>query len=80
MDALRALPVSTIRAASSAVWNRYDRSVCWPFQPVIDGLAYANGSLVKSNESDPLLPDLPVQSWRKAHYLDIPVMTGFNTK
>ncbi|TPX07858.1 uncharacterized protein E0L32_010433 [Thyridium curvatum] len=29
--------------------------------------------------ADPMLPDLPITSWRRGHHLRIPVITGFNT-
>jgi len=81
MAELRKLPESTILRASRAVWDKYSPSVCWPFQPVVDGLAYANGTLVPDAQAaDPILPDLPIRSWRKGHYLNIPIITGFNTK
>lgn len=80
MTALRELPLGTILRASRKVWSKYQESVRWPFQPVIDGLVYANGTLVPSDEADPLVPDLPLQSWLDGRHLDIPVLTGFNTK
>ncbi|KAI1855300.1 hypothetical protein JX266_000165 [Neoarthrinium moseri] len=63
---LRALPLSKIKSASSSIWNKYNGSLRWAFQPSIDG----PGGVV---------PDLPRQSWEKGNVLRIPIMTGFNT-
>lgn len=84
---LRSLPVGVITNASRAIWNRYNASVCWPFQPVIDGPnSLSNAShatrLLEANGTDvsgPIIPDLPITSWRQGTHLRIPVMTGFNT-
>ncbi|KAL1883100.1 hypothetical protein VTK73DRAFT_10026 [Phialemonium thermophilum] len=93
--ALRRLPVDVITQASRSVWNRYQESVCWPFQPVIDGpnphrpdvssssshgtTGIANGSAPANNATEAVIPDLPIASWRKGRHLRIPVLTGFNT-
>ncbi|KAL8377752.1 hypothetical protein RB595_008440 [Gaeumannomyces hyphopodioides] len=63
LSRLRALPLATVLAAGRAVWDAYVPSVCWPFQPVVDGDA---------------IPDLPARSWRAGRALDVPVVTGFN--
>ncbi|KAL8343972.1 hypothetical protein RB601_004478 [Gaeumannomyces tritici] len=63
LSRLRALPLSKILAAGRAVWDAYVPSVCWPFQPVVDGDA---------------IPDLPARSWRAGRVLDVPLVTGFN--
>ncbi|KAK3314981.1 Alpha/Beta hydrolase protein [Apodospora peruviana] len=77
-DRLREAPVETLVEASHAIWNLYEPSVTWPFQPVIDGPnGWANSSHTGSGE--PLIPNLPINSWRKGKHLHIPVMTGFNT-
>ncbi|KAK3387066.1 Alpha/Beta hydrolase protein [Podospora didyma] len=78
---LRELPLSTIVTASKAVWDMYEDSVAWPFQPVIDGPnALANSSLPSpTNSLRPIIPDLPITSWRERKHLRIPVLTGFNT-
>ncbi|KAI1210400.1 alpha/beta-hydrolase [Annulohypoxylon truncatum] len=65
-DELRALPLNKIANASNVVWKRWDASLRWPFQPVIDG-------------PGGIIPDLPSQSWRKGNVLRIPILTGFNT-
>jgi carboxylesterase type B len=85
LPTLRKLPVNTITNASRAIWNQYNASVCWPFQPVIDGpnslanSSHAKGLLNGTDVADPVIPDLPITSWRLGNHLRIPVMTGFNT-
>ncbi|KAL0470632.1 Alpha/Beta hydrolase protein [Neurospora intermedia] len=80
-DHLRKLPLETIVRASKKVWDRYEPSVTWPFQPVIDGLHDQQQAISNSNsEVTPvLIPDLPITSWRQGKHLRIPVLTGFNT-
>ncbi|KAI1388783.1 alpha/beta-hydrolase [Hypoxylon trugodes] len=65
-DGLRALPLDTVVTASNYVWRRWNPSLRWAFQPVIDG-------------SGGIIPDLPSQSWEKGNVLRIPILTGFNT-
>lgn len=65
-EELRALPLSTIATASSTVFGRYNPSLRWPFQPVIDG-------------PGGIIPDLPIISWQKGNVLRIPILTGSNT-
>ncbi|KAK3372836.1 Alpha/Beta hydrolase protein [Lasiosphaeria ovina] len=78
---LRELPLDTIVKASRAVWDMYVDTVTWPFQPVIDGPnALANSSRHAASSPAPtVLPDLPINLWRDAKHLRIPVLTGFNT-
>lgn len=66
---LRALPLEVILRASNAVFARYQDPIRWPFQPVIES-DDTNGRLIR---------DLPIASFRRGHYLPIPVLTGFNT-
>ncbi|KAI1376184.1 alpha/beta-hydrolase [Hypoxylon crocopeplum] len=65
-EELRALSLDTIATASSAIWRRWNPSLRWAFQPVIDG-------------PGGIIPDLPIRSWEKGNVLRIPIMTGFNT-
>jgi len=82
-ERLRELPLLDIMRASRGLWDRYARSVTWPFQPVID----APNALANSSQPDPdkgpappvLIPDLPINSWRQGKNMRIPVMTGYNT-
>ncbi|KAH7625109.1 Alpha/Beta hydrolase protein [Sordaria sp. MPI-SDFR-AT-0083] len=82
-DQLRKLPLETIVKASKKVWDRYEPSVTWPFQPVIDGLhdhQQATSNNKSNSETTPvLIPDLPITSWRQGKHLRIPILTGFNT-
>ncbi|KAI3328067.1 alpha/beta-hydrolase [Xylariaceae sp. AK1471] len=65
-DKLRGLSYSTVVSASRAIWGKWSNTLRWPFQPVIDG----PGGVV---------PDLPINSWKKGNVLRIPILTGFNT-
>jgi carboxylesterase type B len=78
---LRTLPLDTIVRASKVVWDKYVDNVTWPFQPVIDGPnPLANSSLLLNNTAlPPIIPDLPINSWRAGNHLRIPIITGFNT-
>ncbi|KAK3321197.1 Alpha/Beta hydrolase protein [Cercophora scortea] len=79
--ALRKLPLETITQASHAIWDKYSASVTWPFQPVIDGPNdLANSSQPTNAELPsalPVIPDLPINSWRQGKYVHIPVLTGY---
>ncbi|KAK4216132.1 lipase 1 [Rhypophila decipiens] len=75
---LREVPIETIAKASRSIWDLYEPSVTWPFQPVIDGPnLLANSSTAADTPS--IIPDLPIHSWRKGKHLRIPVLTGFNS-
>ncbi|KAI0011737.1 alpha/beta-hydrolase [Xylariaceae sp. FL0662B] len=63
---LRSLPLNTIVSASNSVWKRWQPTLRWAFQPVIDG-------------PGGIIPDLPSVSWQKGNVLRIPILTGFNT-
>ncbi|KAI0124602.1 alpha/beta-hydrolase [Hypoxylon sp. NC0597] len=65
-EELRALPLDTVVAASNTVWRRWNPTLRWPFQPVIDG-------------PGGIIPDLPSVSWQKGNVLRIPILTGYNT-
>ncbi|KAI8964944.1 alpha/beta-hydrolase [Daldinia sp. FL1419] len=65
-EELRSLPLDTVVSASHTVYQRWDPSIRWPFQPTIDG-------------PGGIIPDLPIKSWEKGHVLRIPIMTGYNT-
>ena len=69
LNRLRQLPLGTIVGASRKVWNDYSASVCWPFQPVVDGQ---------------IIPQTPLNAWRSRldpglPPSQIPIMTGFNS-
>ncbi|KAI8949516.1 alpha/beta-hydrolase [Xylaria longipes] len=65
-DKLRDLPYNTVVSAGQAMWKTWSDTLRWPFQPVIDG-------------PGGVIPDLPINSWRKGNVLRIPILTGFNT-
>jgi len=66
MDFLRGLPMMTIRSASETIFQRYNPSLRWPFQPVIDG-------------PDGMVPVAPIEAWRSGNWHRVPILTGFNT-
>ncbi|KAM7208663.1 lipase 1 [Naviculisporaceae sp. PSN 640] len=79
-DQLRKVPLETIARASKSIWDLYEPSVTWPFQPVIDGPNdIANSSTSSINPPPSIIPDLPIHSWRNGKHLRIPILTGFNT-
>jgi carboxylesterase type B len=67
VNALRNLPLGDVTSASNRVWKKYEPSVRWPFQPVIDGTTGGT------------IPDLPLLSWARGSGARVPVVTGFNT-
>ncbi|KAL1901491.1 hypothetical protein Sste5346_001898 [Sporothrix stenoceras] len=64
LEYLRGLPLGTIVEVTRKVWNDYSASVCWPFQPVIDG---------------DVIPRAPLRTWKNGFTPQIPIMTGFNS-
>jgi acetylcholinesterase len=66
MSHLRSLPISTIVSASLATFLKYDPSLRWAFQPVIEG---QGGYIQKA----------PIAAWRSGDWHKIPILTGFNT-
>lgn len=60
---LRSLPLSVITDAQNSVFGKYNPSLCWAFQPVIDG---------------DIILRRPIDSWRSGNYYQVPIMTGFN--
>jgi carboxylesterase type B len=60
---LRSLPLEVITRAQDAVFDKYNPSLRWAFQPVIDG---------------DLIPRAPLETWKSGNYYQIPIMTGFN--
>jgi len=63
---LRSLPFASIRNASEAIFMRYNPSVRWPFQPVIDG-------------PGGMIPRAPIAAWKEGIWHRVPILTGFNT-
>lgn len=66
MTHLRSIDIDTIISASQTVYARYDKSLRWPFQPVIDG-------------PGGMIPIAPIESWKTRAYHKVPILTGFNT-
>ncbi|KEF62842.1 triacylglycerol lipase [Exophiala aquamarina CBS 119918] len=60
---LRSLPLGVITRAQDAVFDKYNPSLRWAFQPVIDC---------------DIIPRAPLETWRLGDYYKIPIMTGFN--
>jgi acetylcholinesterase len=63
---LREKDTLAIKTASEAVFNTYDGSIRWPFQPVIDG----EGGMI---------PVAPIDAWESGTRIQVPILTGFNT-
>jgi acetylcholinesterase len=66
MSHLRSLPISTIVSASQSIFLKYDPSLRWAFQPVIEG---PGGYIHKA----------PIAAWRSGDWHKMPILTGFNT-
>jgi carboxylesterase type B len=66
IQTLRSFTTGQIKHASEAIYMKYNPSVRWPWQPVIDG----EGGIV---------PVRPIDSWRAGKWHKIPILTGFNT-
>lgn len=64
MPCLRQNPINTIAKASVKIFNRYENSNRWAFQPVIDGKT---------------IKMAPIRAWEAGHWAKIPIVTGFNT-
>ncbi|KAI1840129.1 hypothetical protein JX266_013672 [Neoarthrinium moseri] len=60
---LRSLPSSTIASAQDTVFYRYNPSLRWAFQPVIDG---------------EIIRRRPLDAWQSGMWHKMPIMTGFN--
>ncbi|KAL3444554.1 Alpha/Beta hydrolase protein [Aspergillus insuetus] len=61
---LRSLPTETITSAQAAVFDKYNPSLRWAFQPVIDG---------------DLIPRAPLDAWKQGLWHKVPILTGFTT-
>ncbi|RFU30091.1 hypothetical protein B7463_g6238, partial [Scytalidium lignicola] len=66
LETLQSLSASRIQKASESVFETYNPSVRWPFQPVIDG-------------PGGIIPTAPLQAWKEGRWHKIPILTGFNT-
>ncbi|KAF7716074.1 Carboxylic ester hydrolase [Penicillium ucsense] len=61
---LRSLPSSTLIHAQEKIFDKYNPSLRWAFQPVID---------------DNLIPRSPLEAWTSGLWNKVPIMTGFTT-
>ncbi|KAI0574641.1 PnbA Carboxylesterase type B [Pyrenophora tritici-repentis] len=59
---LRSLPISAITKAQTKVFRKYNPSLRWAFQPVIDG---------------EIIRGRPIDAWRDGRWHKVPIMTGF---
>lgn len=59
---LRSQPSEIIQQAQIDVFDKYNPSLKWAFQPVIDG---------------EIIPRPPLDSWRQGKWHKVPIMTGF---
>lgn len=59
---LRSQPSEIIREAQTSVFDKYNPSLKWAFQPVIDG---------------EVIPRPPLETWRQGKWHKVPIMTGF---
>lgn len=73
---LRSLPLETILFASSNVFSRYQDPIRWPFQPVVESLPPGGR---EGGGNGGVIPDLPINHFRRGSHLRIPVLAGFNT-
>ncbi|KAG6360282.1 hypothetical protein INS49_011339 [Diaporthe citri] len=76
---LRSLPLETILYASSTVFSRYQDPIRWPFQPVVESLPSSGGGNEGRSSNGGVIPDLPINHFRRGSHLRIPVLAGFNT-
>ncbi|KAL4961881.1 putative extracellular lipase [Aspergillus stella-maris] len=61
---LRSLPSKVVTDAQTAVFDKYNPSLRWAFQPVIDG---------------DIIPRKPLEAWESGKWHNVPIMTGFNS-
>lgn len=59
---LRSVPYDQICAAQTAVFDKYNPSLRWAWQPVIDG---------------DIIPRPPLETWKSGQWHKVPIMTGF---
>lgn len=59
---LRSLPISMIAEAQATVFYKYNPSLRWAFQPVIDG---------------DIIRHRPIDGWREGKWHKVPIMAGF---
>lgn len=60
---LRSLPSEVVTSAQTAVFDKYNPSLRWAFQPIIDG---------------DIIPRPPLETWLSGKWHKVPIVTGFN--
>ncbi|GAB7365187.1 hypothetical protein MBLNU230_g6273t1 [Neophaeotheca triangularis] len=60
---LRQLPTEIVQAAQTKVFNAYNPSIRWAWQPVIDG---------------EIISRRPIDAWKSGDWHKVPIITGFN--
>ncbi|KAL3481876.1 Alpha/Beta hydrolase protein [Aspergillus californicus] len=65
---LRSLPSKTITTAQTTVFDKYNPSLRWAFQPVID-----------DDAEEAIIPRKPLDAWASGKWHKVPIMTGFNS-
>jgi carboxylesterase type B len=61
---LRSLPISKVADAQAFVFEKYNRTLQWAFQPVIDGV---------------IIRQPPIDAWQSGKWHKVPILTGFTT-
>jgi carboxylesterase type B len=59
---LRGMSYDVVTKAQTAVFDKYNPSLQWAFQPIIDG---------------DIIPRPPLESWQAGKFHKVPIMTGF---
>lgn len=59
---LRGLPIDDVAKAQTRVFQKYNSSLRWAFQPVIDG---------------DIIRGRPIDAWRAGRWHKVPILTGF---
>lgn len=62
---LRGYSTAEIQSASNTIFQRYNPSIRWPFQPVI--------------EPKGIIAMPPISAWKAGKWHKVPILTGFNT-
>lgn len=63
LDCLRQVPSDVVQAAQTAVFDEYNPSVRWAWQPVLD---------------NDIISRRPLDAWKSGNWHKVPIMTGFN--
>ncbi|CZS99464.1 related to cholinesterase [Rhynchosporium agropyri] len=66
LTTLRSYSTYKISSASGKIFNRFNPSMQWPFQPVIDG-------------PGGMIPIRPIDAWKAGKWHNVSILTGYNT-